>query len=153
MLIRTLIVVLLTTTLMTCSQDNGKFTDEERSEQEAAWDAMMEVHDVVMPLRSDLIKAGRNLEDVVETVGEADTDFIMKAKTAADNLENADDAMMDWMAHISDNKLKHLRERYDDHAAVMSFLDKELIDIETVADDMKSSLSAAKVLIQEKSGN
>lgn len=130
-----------------------KFSDEEIAEQDAAWASMMEGHDVVMPLMNDLYQASKQLKELAESAAVEANDFHPRSQEALASIEKAEDGMMEWMNKIKDNQLSGLRERYEDHAAVMAFIDKEQADIDQVAVDMKGSLETAKALIQERSGN
>lgn len=130
-----------------------KFSEEDIAEQEAAWAKMMEGHDVVMPLMNDLYQASKQLKELADGAAVEANDYHPRSQEALANIEKAEDGMMEWMNKIKDNQLSSLRERYEDHAAVMAFIDKEQIDIEQVAEDMKGSLAAAQALIQERTGN
>ena len=113
---------------------------------------MMEVHDRVMPLMNDMYAAGKELTPLMESAMVEANDFHPRATTALAELEAAEDGMMEWMQNIGQNKLEVLRESYD-HAGIMAFLDKELLAIEEVEEEMTSSLKAAQDLIKERSTN
>ena len=130
-----------------------KFSDEEIAEQDAAWAKMMEGHDVVMPLMNDLYQTSKRLKELAETAMVEANDFHPRSQEALASIESAEDGMMEWMNDIKDNQLSKLRERYEDHAAVMAFIDKEQTDIDQVAVDMKESLATAKALIKERTGS
>lgn len=152
MLTRSLSLFFLLVFFSTCGPP-PKFSDEEITEQEAAWAEMMEGHDVVMPLMNDLYQASKQLKELADSAMVEANNFHPRSQEALAAIETAEDSMMEWMSGIKDNQLSSLREKYDDHAAVMAFIDKEKTDIDQVAEDMKSSLAAAKELIKERTGN
>lgn len=130
-----------------------KFSKEEVAEQDASWAKMMEGHDVVMPLMNDMYQVSKKLKELAESAQVEANDFHPRSQEAIAAIEKAEDGMMEWMNGIKENPLSAVQERYDDHAAVMAFIDKETTDIEQVAADMNSSLAAAKALIGERTGN
>ncbi len=152
MLTRCFSLFFLLTLIVSCGEP-PKYSDEEIAEQDAAWATMMEGHDVVMPLMNDLYQASKQLKELAESAAVEANDYHPRSQEALANIEKAEDGMMEWMNKIKDNQLKSLRERYEDHAAVMAFIDKEKTDIDQVAEDMQGSLDAAKALIQERTGN
>lgn len=131
----------------------AKFGKKDIKTQEEAWAQMMEGHDIVMPLMNDLYQASSKLKALAEDARVEASDFHPRAKEALANIEKAEDGMMEWMGSIKDNPIDAVRARYDDHAAVMAFIDKETTNIEQVAKDMQESLAAAKALINERTGN
>ena len=139
--------------LLVACGPKAKYSDAELAEQDAAWAKMMEGHDVVMPLMNDLYQASKQLKELAEDAAVEANDFHPRSQEALADIKQAEDAMMEWMNEIKDNQLTSIRERYEDHAAVMAFIDKEQTDIDQVAEDMQSSLAAAKALIQERMGN
>ncbi|WP_367391574.1 hypothetical protein [Lewinella sp. LCG006] len=140
-------------TFVTSCGPEPKFSKENLAEQEQAWAQMMEGHDVVMPLMNDLYQASSKLKALAEDAMVEASDFHPRAQEALANIEKAEDGMMAWMGSIKDSPIDSVRARYEDHAAVMAFIDKEKTDIEQVAENMQASLATAKALIQERTGN
>jgi hypothetical protein len=130
-----------------------KFSKEDLAEQEQAWAQMMEGHDVVMPLMNDLYQASTKLKPLAEDAMVEASDYHPRAQEVLAKIEKAEDGMMEWMGGIKENPLDSVRAKYEDHAAVMAFIDKEKTDIDQVAEQMKTSISEAKALIQERTGN
>lgn len=152
MAIRSFLLFFLTLSLTACVPD-GKYPKAELAEQTAAWAKMMEGHDVVMPLMDDLYQASTALKPLAESAMVEASDFHPRAQLALQNIETAEDAMMEWMNHIRENPLDSLREKSADHAAVMAFIADGQQQIDDVAAAMQQSLAAAKLLIQERTGN
>ncbi len=131
-----------------------KFSSEEIAEQNEAWEKMMDVHDEVMPLvMHEIPETIEELEELAQASAVEANDFHPRVQQAVADLKEADQGMYDWMGRIKNNKRKALRKKYDDHAAMMAFIDKEQVDIDQVAEDINSSLAAAKALLKERVGN
>lgn len=152
MLTRCFSLFFLLTLIVSCGPA-PKYSTEEIAEQDAAWAKMMEGHDVVMPLMNDLYQTSKQLKELAEQAQVEANDFHPRSQEALAAIEKAEDGMMEWMNGIKDNSLSTLQDRYEDHAAVMAFIDKETTDIEQVAEDMTGSLATAKALISERVGN
>lgn len=149
---RCFLLFFVVTFVVSCGPE-PKFNKEDLAEQEQAWAQMMEGHDVVMPLMNDLYQVSTQLKELAADAMVEASDFHPRAQEALANIEKAEDGMMEWMGGIKENPKDSVRARYEDHAAVMAFIDKEKTDIDQVAEDMQASLSAAKALIQERTGN
>lgn len=149
---RCLLLFFVVTFVVSCGPE-PKFSKENLAEQEQAWSQMMEGHDVVMPLMNDLYQASTKLKALAEDAMVEANDYHPRVQVALGNIENAEDGMMEWMEGIKENPIDSVRARYEDHAAVMAFIDKEKTDIDQVAENMQASLAAAKALIQERTGN
>ena len=131
-----------------------KFSEDEIAEQETAWEKMIDVHDEVMPLvMHEMQETVEELEELAQASAVEANDFHPRVQQAIVDLKAADQGMYDWMERIGKNQLSSLREKYDDHPAVMAYIDKEQVDIDQVAEDIHSSLAAAKELIKERAGN
>lgn len=128
----------------------GKFTDDELAIQDSSWKTMMDGHDRVMPMMSDIYRAAKSVEKAAEESQVESTDFHPRAVEMLAQLEAAEDGMMDWMARISDNPLKDLRENLPDHAAVMAQIDRETTAIQEVEAAMTGSIEKAKALVAER---
>ena len=114
----------------------------------------MDVHDEVMPLvMHEIPETIEELEELAQASAVEANDFHPRVQQAVADLKEADQGMYDWMGRIKNNKRKALRKKYDDHAAMMAFIDKEHVDIDQVAEDINSSLAAAKALLKERVGN
>lgn len=152
MLNRCFLLFFVVTFVVSCGPE-PKFSKEDLAEQEQAWAQMMEGHDVVMPLMNDLYQASTKLKTLAEDAMVEASDYHPRAQDALAKIEKAEDGMMEWMGGIKENPIDSVRAKYEDHAAVMAFIDKEKTDIDQVAEQMKASISEAKALIQERTGN
>lgn len=133
------------------SEEPSRFSDKELKEQDAAWAEMMVVHDRVMPEMNAIYHSGKALEKVAKENMVAADDTHPRAMEAIKALQEADDAMMDWMAAIGANKLSVLRAKEEmAHADIMSFLKEEQQKIAVVETQMLNSLKQAKALLTEQ---
>lgn len=94
-------------------------------------DEIMVIHDEVMPLMKDIYKLKKELKNSSQS--EETKDLIL-------SLEEADEAMMDWMAgydkpSTSDSNYK-------------AYLDQQMIDVKKMQDVMLSSIDNAKKYLQ-----
>lgn len=96
---------------------------------------VMAVHDEVMPKLGELNKDRKKLQTILKS----SKDKAVRAEllTAIAALEKADDGMMDWMAEW---------KVPSDPEAQKAYLEKEMIRINKVKDDMYSSMKKAKLL-------
>jgi hypothetical protein len=135
-------------TLAACQQEAPpKFTEEELTQQDQNWAKMMLIHDEVMPLMTPISQVATQIEAIAEENQTAANAVHTKAMYHLEQLETSSDAMMEWMAGISDNPLDSLRTRYADHAAVMAAIDKEFTTITQVEHQMNTSLTEAKQFV------
>jgi len=151
MMNRFLVTLAIVFTVFSCGE-SSKFSNTEQAEQDKAWEVMMEGHDRAMPLISDMHKAAKSIEEIAENYAVAADNTHPRAMQALEALKNADDAMFDWMDHISQNPIDSVRTRSASHQAVMEFIATEQKSIDQVEKAMNSSLEQAKALIQEKGG-
>ncbi|MEZ4983483.1 MAG: hypothetical protein R2795_00335 [Saprospiraceae bacterium] len=151
MSVRSFLFIFVLALFMGCRGD-AKFSSEELEAQQSAWANMMKGHDVVMPLRNDLYQTSKELEELAQDAMVEANDFHPRAQEAIAAIIAADDGMMEWMGHIKENPLDSVRQKQIDHAAVMAFIDKETVAIESVADAMQQSLEKGKALIMERNG-
>jgi len=140
---------LLSLSILACGP-KAKFSAEQLATQEAAWNKMMEGHDVVMPLMGDIYQVSTKLKELADRAMAEANDFHPRAQTALAQLETAEDGMMNWMAYIKDNPLATVRKKSPDHAAVMAFIDKEQTEITAVAANMNNAIAEAQALIKER---
>ncbi len=110
-------------------------------ERQKAFDAMMEVHDEVMPEISTINKLSRKLKKKIETTVNQDSVAMMKQTLTA--LEEAEEGMMDWM-HELDVPGKKVED-----ADAIAYMKKETDKISIVSQKMKNSISAGKTILGE----
>jgi len=74
-------------------------------EREALHQKVMEIHDEVMPMISDIKKNKSKMAEMIKSASEArDTVNQLKCEKAYYLLNQADEAMFGWMAQFTDNK-------------------------------------------------
>ncbi len=149
MMNRFLVTLAIIFTVFSCGE-SSKFSNAEQTEQDKAWEVMMEGHDRAMPLISDMHQAAKAVEEIAENHAVVADNTHPRAMQALEALKNADDAMFDWMDHISQNPIDSVRTRSASHQEVMEFIATEQKSIDQVEEAMNNSLKQAKALIMEK---
>lgn len=135
--------------LVACG-DNPQNAQEEQqfSEQSAAFDKVMVVHDDVMPKMSDISRVRRGLEKYLDDP-EMNASLKERVQENVDGLNNADDAMMNWMRNIQ--QPRKLRKDKS-HAEVMAYFDQQMQEIEQVQRAMETNLAGGQMLLSELEG-
>ncbi|MEO9475012.1 MAG: hypothetical protein ABJG41_05745 [Cyclobacteriaceae bacterium] len=103
---------------------------KKEAEEKPLMDQVMEVHDAVMPKMGSLMKVKKQLMAKADT---ADSVASEELKTLAQEIDLANEAMMDWMRNFDPNF-----EGTEDE--VKEYLMKKKKGIEKVAEAMNSSL-------------
>ena len=98
------------------------------------YDEVMEIHDLVMPKMSDINRAKKKLRKLkTEDNQQAVNDQILK-------LDEADEAMMSWMADFDKPDFENLQDNLD-------YLEKEKEKISAVSDQMLNAIAEAQTMI------
>lgn len=113
----------------------------EKSEREKMYTEVMEIHDRVMPEMGTIHRLKKQLKAIDTTgVGASTYPAIL---THLGILENADEAMMSWMAEFS-NPTTDTKE-----AIALEYLKNEREKISAVRDQMLNSINATKSLLSK----
>lgn len=120
-----------------CGKSN---TSEQAEESSAATDelyqAVMGVHDEVMPKMNDIYKLKKQLQEEVKN----SPDMVEERKQELENrikeLDQASESMMQWMRNFNPEDFKADKEEYRD------YLNKELEKVNKVKADMLNALDA-----------
>ncbi|WP_420458555.1 hypothetical protein [Neolewinella sp.] len=112
--------------------------------QEAAYKAMMDGHDRVMPMIGRITQAQRTITEQLSAGGVSD-DYRELLLAANEQLEDANDGMMNWM-----NRVRPLDELREENEAdeVMDYIKEQTRSIADVEADINSSLANANEIIQ-----
>jgi len=100
--------------------------------------AIMEIHDEVMPMISDMVKIRK---DLAQTLGESDSIRQIQVKQCIRDLQTAEKGMWDWMAEYKKPAT------YDGDSP--AYLSDQKQAIQAVSDAMKSSYEQAEKLLNE----
>lgn len=101
------------------------------------WDAMMVIHDEVMPKLTEMNRLQKQLE------GEEGTEQLIL------DLKTAENGMWDWMHNIK--PLDQVKEMVEE--AALSHLKEETAEIAKVSEDMLASIEAAKQFLTKNQSN
>ncbi len=133
--------------LTSCGEDTAAAEkaamEAAHASQQTAYDAMMAGHDRVMPMMGKITAARKA---IVAQLGAEDLDPDKKELLEASNeqLEDADDGMMDWMSGLK--SLDDLRGSMDNEA-IITYIKQEAADIAKVETATNTALSAAAELL------
>lgn len=117
-------LIVLATLMASCTPSKKEV------EEKPLMDQVMEVHDAVMPKMGSLMKVKKQLVAKADT---ADSVASEELKTLAQEIDLANEAMMDWMRNFDPN-FEGTEEEVKD------YLMKKKKGIEKVAEAMNSSL-------------
>ncbi|CAH1001140.1 hypothetical protein LEM8419_02061 [Neolewinella maritima] len=139
-------ILLCCTACGNADQDAAEIAQEQATlaAQDAAYKAMMDGHDRVMPMLGRITQAQRTITEQL-TAGGVSEDYRELLLAANEQLEDADDGMKNWM-----NKIRPLDELREDKDAeeVMSYIKEQTRDIADVEANITSSLANADEIIQ-----
>jgi len=127
--------------LTSCGEDT---TAAEQAAQQSAYDAMMDGHDRVMPLMGKITAAQRSIMEQLKGDEAMDASKKEILQAANEQLEDANDGMMEWMKNMK--PLDELREKMDNDA-IITFIKQEATNIAKVEMDMNTAIGAAAELV------
>jgi hypothetical protein len=111
--------------------------------QQKAYDVMMEGHDRAMPMMGKIAAAQKAIMEQLEGEGvdEAKKELLMAAN---EQLEDANDGMMNWMSEIK--SLDDLRASMNNEA-IITYIKEETADIAKVESDITAAITKANELL------
>ena len=141
-----LLFIFLLTACGNADQDAAETAQEQATvaAQEAAYKAMMDGHDRVMPMMGRITQAQRTITEQLSAGGVSE-DYRELLLAANEQLEDANDGMMNWMNRI--RPLDELREE-NEGDEVMDYIKEQTRAIADVEADINSSLANANEIIQ-----
>lgn len=124
----------------------GGFSQAQLDEQQQEWDAVMVIHDEVMPKISEMNQISRELTKVEENETELFATYKDKIMDTKKQLDDAEEAMFSWM-----NEIKQLDKLRVDksHEEILTYLSEEKVKITAVKDAMLGSLENGFGLLNE----
>lgn len=123
----------------------AKFTEEQLAMQQTAWDAVMEIHDEVMPKMGALNKMTKSLKAQWETNQQLDDVTKEDISIAIQELESADEGMWDWMHQLK--QLQPLRDA-ESHESILKYLEEQEQSMILVREAMDNSMERGDSLLQ-----
>lgn len=147
---RNLIFVLLASFFLTsCGEDTAAIEkaamEAAQAAQQSAYDAMMEGHDRVMPLMGQITAAQKSLVGQMEMEG-IDEEKKALLEAASEQLEDANDGMMNWMKGLK--PLDDLRANMDNDA-IIAYIKEQASQIGSVETAMTAAIGAANELVSD----
>ena len=123
--------------------------EAERVAQEAAYEGMVAAHDRIMPRMGEITAAQRAIKEQLDMDGLTD-DRKDLLEAAYEQLEDANDGMMEWMQDMK--PLQELRGSMDNDAITRHIRD-ESAEIGKVETEMTTAIAMAKELVGDHSGH
>lgn len=135
--------------LMACG-DNPQNAQEEAqfAQQNEAFDAMMIVHDDVMPKMSDISRVRRALKGHLDDP-ELSTEAKAKIQENIDGLNAADEGMMSWMRNIK--QPRKLRQTMS-HEEILDYFAGQKSEIKKVQRAMETNILGGQMMLSEIEG-
>ena len=124
------------TTIIACGSGSSA-TPAQKIESDR-WDAVMANHDVVMPMMGTTHKVRKGLKKLIKEDLSTDKSGLIKTTILLENLDKADESMMDWMQGFQ--KLGKLQETKT-HEEILQYLAKEEQKINKVRELMETSIA------------
>ena len=125
-------------------------TNPKEKEKKELEEKVMAVHDEVMPKMGSIQSLQETLKQMIETAAQdtvmVDSAFIAAAKAQHTELEEAHNAMMDWMAGYTPPS----NEQSVDDA--VSYLREQEQSVSAMAEKMKSAIANAEKFVEKNGG-
>ncbi|MFN7115654.1 MAG: hypothetical protein ACK4TA_02585 [Saprospiraceae bacterium] len=116
-------------------------------EQQQAFDAVMLVHDEVMPRIADVNRLTTDLRSRAEGLDSTQQATKNQLYDAIQALERADEGMMNWMAEVQTPET--LRGEGKTHAEIMRYLEEQQKQVNQVRDSIQLSLQRGEEMLQQ----
>ncbi len=126
---------------------NSKNVESQKEVENQLWEEILSVHDEVMPKMATLNKLQRELKEISEINDVSrDTTQLQNVSKAIQILEQADEAMMDWMQGFQ--QLEALRANQK-HEQILNYLENEKTAIDSVKEKMNGAIEKGRKLLDD----
>ena len=122
----------------------GNRQSDEQEKQESLYNEVMAIHNQVMPKMGILLSFQGKLEEEITQLDSNNTDDLKKIKfieSQINKLEEADEAMMQWMRNF------RVDQEGWRHDSVMSYLENEKQAISSVSDQMQEVIAESEAIL------
>jgi len=126
-----------------CTSNTSPSTN---SLEEEKWKTVMANHDVIMPMMGSINQVRKGLKSIYKESEDLSAENKEKITELINHLDQADEAMMDWMNAFQ--SLKNLRADKS-HEAIIQYLEEEEKRITKVGKDMTSSIEAGNKFLEK----
>ena len=118
-----------------CGKSNsGEKVEKVASEEDKLYEQVMAIHDEVMPKMNDLHKLKKQLEEEIKNSPDLVEERKMQLENQLKEVNEASEAMMQWMRQFSPDELKTDKEAY------VKYLNEQLEEVTKVKEDMLKAL-------------
>lgn len=119
--------------------------NQTQTQEQEKWDAVMAVHDELMPKMSDINRLNQNLTARLGALDSTKVEERAAILEQIQGLTSAENTMMDWMG--SAKSLEEIRTT-GDHAKVMEYLDAEQKKVDQMKEEMLKSIESAEQYVK-----
>ena len=124
----------------------GGTKESHEAVEQKLWDDMMVIHDKVMPSMGDIFKYSKSLQTYLDTTEAVDPGLRTEIEGTIEQLNQADDGMMDWMAALKQPaELKKTKSQQE----VIEYLKSESEKIKVVKQKMEESIEAGREMVNK----
>lgn len=147
------LIFVFTLAFTSCGEDTAAAEkaamEAARASQQTAYDAMMAGHDRVMPMMGKITAAQKAIAAQL-SAEDLDPNKMDILKATNEQLEDANDGMMDWMTGLK--SLDDLRGSMDNEA-IITYIKQEAADIAKVETAMNAALGASTEVLGGDAGH
>jgi hypothetical protein len=112
--------------------------DAEENPNQALYDQVMDIHDEVMPRAEDIYQLKKELQEKIASTPDLIAEKKKELEMTIDQLDSADQSMMDWMHHF------HPLPDSADQEKARAYLESEMEKIKKVRELTNESIEKAK---------
>jgi lipoprotein NlpI len=132
---RYFVIIAMIVAVAACTNTQQKVKEEQKAP--TLMDEVMALHDEVMPKMGKMMKVQKQLNLLADSIATVDLERAEQLRGLAQNLDDANEAMMDWMRNFNPNV-------EGTEAEVKAYLEQKKTEIAKVAVEMNGALTAGQ---------
>jgi hypothetical protein len=132
---RYFVIIAMMVAVAACTNTQQKVKEEQKAP--TLMDEVMALHDEVMPKMGKMMKVQKQLNLLADSIATVDLERAEQLRGLAQNLDDANEAMMDWMRNFNPNV-------EGTEAEVKAYLEQKKTEIAKVAVEMNGALTAGQ---------
>jgi lipoprotein NlpI len=132
---RYFVIIAMMVAVAACTNTQQKVKEEQKAP--TLMDEVMALHDEVMPKMGKMMKVQKQLNLLADSIATVDLERAGLLRGLAQNLDDANEAMMDWMRNFNPNV-------EGTEAEVKAYLEQKKTEIAKVAVEMNGALTAGQ---------
>lgn len=119
--------------------------NQTQTQEQEKWDAIMAVHDELMPKMSDINRLNQELTARLGALDSTKAEDRAAVLAQIQGLASAENTMMDWMSNVK--SLEQVRQE-GDHTKVMEYLEAEQNKVDQMKEEMLKSIENAEIFVK-----